>query len=135
VRAAVNKQFGAQAAALAVLKSSISCPRIWQGKGRRCVAAAGRRDASAAWRRALIDATRRNVRAYPYRRARASRASRASSRGRRWPFDEGCEGIFMQLEHPRGRSMWFTLIEDKATMKVRRCRVSDLRVLALSGDG
>lgn len=78
VRTHVNEKFKAQAAALAVLKSSIACPRVWEGKGSR------------------------------------------------WQFEQGCEGIFMQLEHPQGRRMWFTHIEDKSSLKVRcRCLAAD----------
>eukprot|EP00304_Pavlova_gyrans_P015670 CAMPEP_0206034324 /NCGR_PEP_ID=MMETSP1466-20131121/1256_1 /ASSEMBLY_ACC=CAM_ASM_001126 /TAXON_ID=44452 /ORGANISM="Pavlova gyrans, Strain CCMP608" /LENGTH=336 /DNA_ID=CAMNT_0053408601 /DNA_START=14 /DNA_END=1024 /DNA_ORIENTATION=- len=32
-------------------------------------------------------------------------------KGDSWKFGEGCEGIFMQVEHERGRAMWFTHIE------------------------
>ncbi|KAG8458449.1 hypothetical protein KFE25_004327 [Diacronema lutheri] len=70
LRAHAKDQFKAQAAALAVLKSSIAFPRVWHSKGSR------------------------------------------------WPFDEACEGIFMQLEHPRGRAMWFTHIEDANELKI-----------------
>ncbi|KAJ1617533.1 hypothetical protein T492DRAFT_1099056 [Pavlovales sp. CCMP2436] len=68
VRNQVNEVFKAQAAALAVLKSSIAFPRTWTKSS--------------------------------------------------WKFPDDCEGIFMQLEHPIGRGMWFTHIEDVATCKV-----------------
>lgn len=63
VRAHAKDKFKAQAAALVVLKSSVACPRVWLGKGRR------------------------------------------------WAFGEGCEGVFLQLEHPAGRALWFTHVE------------------------